>query len=156
MQPARCTQRTFTLTLNTGYCNWNKVQRDYDLTPFWPVTLPLLHALSPFFCIFFHSLAFFLSEVGPIPRTTRTKMKGKKNTQKTTTHNKTQQLFCLLSLVFLPPHLVSKYSTGGVVKKSTCTFSLLQFHVNRFQTCLSLLNKKTRNLAWVGLSSAFI
>lgn len=42
---------THSHTLNTGYCNWNKVQRDYDLTPSWPVSLPLLHSLS-FFPLF--------------------------------------------------------------------------------------------------------
>lgn len=46
-------------TLNTGYCNWNKVQGDDDLTPFWPVTLPLL-SLSYFsFFAFSFSLSFF-------------------------------------------------------------------------------------------------
>lgn len=51
-------------TLNPGYCNWNKVQWDHDLTPSWPVIL--VHSLS-FFCSFplcshFFSLSLCFSE----------------------------------------------------------------------------------------------
>lgn len=49
MQSVTHTHKEHSHTLNTGYCNWNKVQRDYDLTPSRPVILPLLHSHSFFF-----------------------------------------------------------------------------------------------------------
>lgn len=117
---------THSHTLNTGYCNWNKVQRDYDLTPSWLVSLPLLHSLS-FFPLFSQtfstSFAFSLA------------FRGLEQTDVFThTHTWSPGRVFLLSLARLPPHFISKDSIGESLTHTH--FLFLLFYVNGFQTCV--------------------
>lgn len=98
------TQRAFTHALNTGYCNWNKVQRDYDLTPSSPVILILHHSHS-----FFSSLPSLSPALPPLTDSSARSECCRPPRRRTNTHLASQCFF--LSLAILPPHFVSKDST---------------------------------------------
>lgn len=170
------TQRAFTHTqrhtLNTGYCNWNKVQWDHDLTPSWPVILPLLHLHSFFFLPLHHlsSICSLSSSLWPGRALCKDSADAGRHTNRHTvfphTHTHTNTWHYghgfLLSLAFLPPHFVSKDSTGESLTHTythttphthththtnTRTFSFLLFQIvaNGFQTCISFITPIQRH-----------
>ena len=83
-------------TRNTGYCNWNKVQWNYDLTPSWPVTLPLLH-LDSFFFFPLRLFSICLDSGFLLPGLTHTHTNTQTHTHKQTYLHKRTHFFTIFS-----------------------------------------------------------